>query len=781
MSLNDTCEFTICIKSSNVRNGSEAVVIAAFLAGIAFNCLSIMLTYYEFRRVLPKKMFAPGRLYYVRLLLVLQSIYRSAFFVYEDEIVSLYSVVTGVLYAVVVSEFLVLLVQDFCGYRYLKHYWLINTFRLCILPSLPFVLFLMADDKFEAVEVQSVNYAFSAVWFGITFLMLLTFVWVASSYRKTRRMLDEGRDPPMSLARFPTSIRLISTLTAMYMMLVLLMFARGVMNGLSQLEFFQSGHGVRFISTGYNLFVFEAVPSFILVIIESIRQKPSFSFYWLVLNYPEYEPDRARAIPWADLRKGGMIASGAHKILYNGFWLGTPVAIALPTDDDRRLPLFDGGGGGFGYANSSGAYRDALSNGNPTAGGGGGGGGGGAGNANNSANGGGGGGFSHSGNRFSAYMKLGLDNTEAFRKKVNALYDEGALLRSLNHPNIIALYGATVVRDLDLQVEHAPPALVMEQASCTLRDHLADAGFDADYSVMLRMMRDICSAVVYLHDRYIYHKDIKSDNILVARDGHTLKIADFSSVHDDYISPSAAAPEVLALRLSPGERRDAMRAGDERMRHSSDGCLQWVLDMHRLFGLRKVAEDMADVYSCGLVFCNIFTRECHLYEGTDQSELSLFLLKLTMYPTYNSELQGEELEYVFSQNKQGNPLQRSTLKIIQQCCANLPTDRPSMRAVLENVEAYQEVFTTGFRRGAPAAHRHQSHLQHASSLTGHARRRLSDGTADDRSIDSLEPNSPFGVVNTGAGADGVGGGAAGGVGVGGGAAAFSPPRTIICK
>ena len=60
---------------------------------------------------------------------------------------------------------------------------------------------------------------------------------------------------------------------------------------------------------------------------------------------------------------------------------------------------------------------------------------------------------------------------QSFNKRLFTLYDEAFLMTSLQHPNIIALFGVTVVSHTE---RHLLPALVLEAALCTLESRLMD-------------------------------------------------------------------------------------------------------------------------------------------------------------------------------------------------------------------------------------------------------------------------------------------------------------------
>jgi eukaryotic-like serine/threonine-protein kinase len=88
--------------------------------------------------------------------------------------------------------------------------------------------------------------------------------------------------------------------------------------------------------------------------------------------------------------------------------------------------------------------------------------------------------------------------------------DEGRLLRSLTHPNIVRVY--EVHRDW----------IVLETLSGSTLAALGELERDD----AIEMGRQLCSAVGYLHRKGWLHLDLKPDNLIA--DGGRLKLIDFS-------------------------------------------------------------------------------------------------------------------------------------------------------------------------------------------------------------------------------------------------------------
>lgn len=95
---------------------------------------------------------------------------------------------------------------------------------------------------------------------------------------------------------------------------------------------------------------------------------------------------------------------------------------------------------------------------------------------------------------------------------------ESALAASLNHPNIVHVFGRGVY--------DGRPYIVNEFIKGqTLRDKL-NFSYTLSLSEACEVMLQLTSAIGYIHRHGIVHRDIKPDNLFLMNDG-TVKIADF--------------------------------------------------------------------------------------------------------------------------------------------------------------------------------------------------------------------------------------------------------------
>ena len=102
-------------------------------------------------------------------------------------------------------------------------------------------------------------------------------------------------------------------------------------------------------------------------------------------------------------------------------------------------------------------------------------------------------------------------------EELSALRGEVAILRRLDHPNIIAL--------LDVLETPTELTLVTELAQGELLETLLEDGALPD-AVVRSVAGQLTGALAYLHARGVVHRDLKPQNVLVAAGGR-VKLADF--------------------------------------------------------------------------------------------------------------------------------------------------------------------------------------------------------------------------------------------------------------
>jgi serine/threonine-protein kinase len=119
----------------------------------------------------------------------------------------------------------------------------------------------------------------------------------------------------------------------------------------------------------------------------------------------------------------------------------------------------------------------------------------------------------------------------------------------IQHPNLVQVY--------DYSVTASQPYLVMEYISgCTLSERLDRGGFsDAELHALAT---ELLSAVACVHDHNVLHRDIKTGNVMLDKDGHA-RLTDFGLARLEDATQITRANEVvgtlrfLAPELIEGE------------------------------------------------------------------------------------------------------------------------------------------------------------------------------------------------------------------------------------
>eukprot|EP01135_Chromosphaera_perkinsii_P006969 Nk52_evm7s639 gene=Nk52_evmTU7s639 len=134
-------------------------------------------------------------------------------------------------------------------------------------------------------------------------------------------------------------------------------------------------------------------------------------------------------------------------------------------------------------------------------------------------------------------------------------------LKNVNHPNIVKLFDVIRTRKhLILVMELLPGGELFDYI--VARHHLSE-------KEARKFMRQIISALDFIHRKGIVHRDLKLENLLLDQRGN-VKIADFgfSNFYDEYSlmgtfvgSPAYAAPEILANEPYIGPPADLWSLG----------------------------------------------------------------------------------------------------------------------------------------------------------------------------------------------------------------------------
>lgn len=160
--------------------------------------------------------------------------------------------------------------------------------------------------------------------------------------------------------------------------------------------------------------------------------------------------------------------------------------------------------------------------------------------------------------------------------------EEARNLASLNHPNIIKIYGVG-------EVENRPYMANEYIKGSTLREKLK---YNVTFSLpeTIEIMLQLTSGISYVHKRGIIHRDIKPENLFLLADG-TLKIGDFGISLIEGNTNSTVGVQGTIFYCAP----------------------------ETLLG--KEASKSNDIYSMGVVFYELLTGEVP-FEGSNKEEVA---------------------------------------------------------------------------------------------------------------------------------------------------------------
>ena len=144
-----------------------------------------------------------------------------------------------------------------------------------------------------------------------------------------------------------------------------------------------------------------------------------------------------------------------------------------------------------------------------------------------------------------------IDKTQLNQGSLQKLFREVKFMKCLDHPNIVKLFEV-------IQTEKTL-YLVMEYASGgEVFDYLVAHGRMKEKEARAKF-RQIVSAVQYLHQKHIVHRDLKAENLLLDSDMN-IKIADFGFSNEftpgSKLDTFCGSPPYAAPELFQGEKYD---------------------------------------------------------------------------------------------------------------------------------------------------------------------------------------------------------------------------------
>ena len=203
------------------------------------------------------------------------------------------------------------------------------------------------------------------------------------------------------------------------------------------------------------------------------------------------------------------------------------------------------------------------------------------------------------------------EQRERFEREARALF-------ALEHPNILAVH--------DFGVVDGSPYLVMELLEGeTLDEHLEDRVLEPPRAIAIA--REILSGLAFAHAKSILHRDLKSENVFLAKGGAGAKLLDFGLVKftdDDRWGESRKLTVQGSVFGSPAYMAPEQCKGSP-------------------------ADASTDVYGMGCILCELLTGEWPFMEG---NQIMMFRAHLMNAPDRLSDRSEdydfcEELEALF--------------------------------------------------------------------------------------------------------------------------------------
>ena len=188
-------------------------------------------------------------------------------------------------------------------------------------------------------------------------------------------------------------------------------------------------------------------------------------------------------------------------------------------------------------------------------------------------------------------FKLDANAVNRYGFPVTALR-EIALLVKLSHPNILDC--REVVTDDEDQIY-----VVMEYVDHDLKDVLTEMKHTFVASEVKCLMHQLLTAVAYLHDNWVVHRDLKTSNLLYSNRGG-LKVADFGSSRH-YADPLET--------MTPGH------------------CTLWYRAPELLLGAPSYGTPM-DIWSIGCIFAEFLCKQPLLPGTSEINQLDLIFALL---------------------------------------------------------------------------------------------------------------------------------------------------------
>lgn len=236
-----------------------------------------------------------------------------------------------------------------------------------------------------------------------------------------------------------------------------------------------------------------------------------------------------------------------------------------------------------------------------------------------------------------AVKKLKVRNLRA--EQIDAFCKEASLMCQLENQHIVGFIGAvTEPHHLCIITEYC--------ARGSMADLLLDESIPMDYPRKIKFAKDAAKGMAYLHgsNPIILHRDLKSDNLLVAEDW-TVKVGDFGLtrfISEKKIMTQVGTPMWMAPEIISG----------------------------------KQYTEKADVYAFGIILWEIMTR-LEPYEDKEPMQIVMDVVKVDLRPDIPKE-------------HDTNPL----VPLMKDCWHRDPDHRPTFPAIVDRLEKIEQLCKT---------------------------------------------------------------------------------------
>ncbi|TIA91789.1 hypothetical protein E3P99_00933 [Wallemia hederae] len=183
-------------------------------------------------------------------------------------------------------------------------------------------------------------------------------------------------------------------------------------------------------------------------------------------------------------------------------------------------------------------------------------------------------------------------------RALRAIEREIAVMKIIDHPNITSLYDVWETTDFIYMImEYASGGELFSHLVERAKKNAARAkpGHPPPSRALppdeaLRLFQQLMYAVSHVHNLALCHRDLKPENVLLAKDGQTIKLADFGMA-------TLAGEDVLVSKRKLKKGRRMLKTSCGSPHYASPEVVQG----------KPYAGHMADVWSCGVILFALLT------------------------------------------------------------------------------------------------------------------------------------------------------------------------------